>query len=67
MWKIWELKHRKIRDLGSAANYFVNLTMMNDTMQHKSSITAQVGGSDFSAFGNAKYVQICFVVRTGHL
>jgi hypothetical protein len=36
-------------------------------VQYKSSITAQVGGSDFSALGNAKYVKICLVVRLGHL
>jgi hypothetical protein len=28
-----ELKHRKIRDLGSAANYFVNLIMVNDILK----------------------------------
>ena len=33
-------------------------------VQYESSITAQVGGSDFSALGNAKYVKICLVVCT---
>jgi hypothetical protein len=31
-------------------------------IQYESSITAQVGGSNFSASDNAKYVKICLVV-----
>jgi hypothetical protein len=30
-------------------------------IQYESSITAQVGGSDFSPLDNAKYVEICLV------
>jgi malate/lactate dehydrogenase len=31
-------------------------------IQYESSITAQVGGSNFSALDNAKYVKICLAV-----
>jgi hypothetical protein len=36
-------------------------------IQYESSIAAKVGGSDFSALDNVKYVRICLVVRIGHL
>jgi hypothetical protein len=36
-------------------------------IQYESSITAKVGGRDFSALGNAKYVKICLVVLIGHI
>jgi hypothetical protein len=36
------------------------------TIQYESSITSEVGGSNFLALGNAKYVKICLVMCTGY-
>jgi hypothetical protein len=48
-----------------AAKLPVNEFFFKLLIQYESSKTAQVGGSDFSAMGNAKYIKICLVVCTG--
>ena len=50
------------KEIGDVWNIFSRVLYMNEHVQYESSITAQVGGSDFSALGNAKYVKICLVV-----
>jgi hypothetical protein len=47
---------------GKVARGRLQLFSTPHTIQYESSITAPVGGSNFSALDNVKYVKICFVV-----